>query len=113
MTKKLAIELAVRTDGRCDLSGRPCLQALNLAHQLALASTRLGESVAEEFALSADVDIPGCLRACQLSVALAKARVTVSHSGHRLASVDLAMTAMGRVGATAGAFSATNILHAH
>lgn len=102
MAKTFATEFAVCSEGRCDLTGLPCLRALNLARQMARASAQIGETLPETFGLEADVEIPGCLRPCSLSVAVAAARVAVSYRGQPLASVDMPAMTMDR-GRAAGA----------
>jgi hypothetical protein len=95
MAKTFATEFAVCSDGRCDLTGLPCLRALNLARQMARASASLGDTLLETFGLEAEVDISGCLRPCRLSLAVAEARVAVSREGQPLASAQLPDMSMG------------------
>ncbi|MGV3549565.1 hypothetical protein [Rhizobium sp.] len=94
MIKTFCSEFAVCSEGRCDLTGLPCLHALNLARQMARASLQLGDTLPETFGLEADVEIPCTLRACGLSVVVADAQVAVSRQGRPLASVGLPGVAM-------------------
>lgn len=95
MAKTYITEFAVCSDGRCDLTGLPCLHALNLARQMARASASLGDTLLETFGLEADVEIAGCLRPCTLSIVVADAGVTVSREDLPLASADLPDMSMG------------------
>lgn len=109
MAKTYINDFAVCADGRCDLTGLPCLRALNLARQTARASASLGDTLLETFGLEAAVEIDGCLRPCGLSIVVADARVAVSREGHPLASVDLPAVSMRRGSADgASAFAAAN-----
>lgn len=96
MAKTFANDFAICSDGRCDLTGLPCLQALNLARQMARASASLGDTLLETFGFEADVEISACLRVCNLSVSVADGRVAVSRAGHPLASADLPRMSVGQ-----------------
>ena len=89
MDKIYLSDVAVISDGRCDLNGLPCLRALNLARQMARASASLDAALPETFGLEAEVEISDCLRVCHLVIALSAGRVAVSRSGNALASVEL------------------------
>ena len=90
MEKKRISDFAVIADGRCDATGLPCLRALNLARQMARASSSLDCALTEDLGVEAHVDIAECLRPCRLSISLANGRVSVSRQGAPLASVDMA-----------------------
>lgn len=96
MDKKHIKDFAVIADGRCDLNGLPCLQALNLARQMARASASLDHALPESFSVEAHVDIAECLRPCRLSMSVADGCVSVSREGAPLASVDMAVLAFDR-----------------
>jgi hypothetical protein len=96
MDKKHIKDFAVIADGRCDLNGRPCLQALNLARQMARASASLDDALPEAFSVEAYVDVAECLRPCRLSMSVTSACVSVSHEGAPLASVDMAVLSFDR-----------------
>lgn len=90
MIKKHIQDFAVIADGRCDLNGLPCLQALNLARHMAGALASLDHALPEAFSVEAHVDVAECLRPCRLSMSVAGGCVSVSREGVPLASVDLA-----------------------
>lgn len=96
MDKKHIKDFAVIADGRCDLNGLPCLQALNLARQMARASVSLDHALPESFSVEAHVDIAECLRPCRLSMSVADGCVSISREGAPLASVDMAVLAFDR-----------------
>jgi hypothetical protein len=96
MDKKYIKDFAVVADGRCDLSGLPCLQALNLARQMARAAASLDDALPESFGIEAHVDIAQCLRPCRLSMSVAGGCVAVSREGAPLASVEMAPLTLGR-----------------
>lgn len=96
MIKKHIQDFAVIADGRCDLNGLPCLQALNLARQMARASASLDHALPEDFGVEAHVDIAECLRPCRLSMSVAGGCVSVSREGAPLASVDMTILSFDR-----------------
>ena len=51
MDKKYIKDFAVVADGRCDLNGLPCLQAINLARQMARVSASLDQTLPESFSV--------------------------------------------------------------
>ena len=96
MVKKHIKDFAVIADGRCDLNGLPCLQALNLARQMARVAASLDDALPESFSVEAHVDIAQCLRPCRLSMSVAGGCIAVSREGAPLASVDMATLARER-----------------
>lgn len=96
MDKKHIKDFAVVADGRCDLNGLPCLQALNLARQMARVSASLDHALPDTFSVEAHVDIAECLRPCRLSMSVGGGCVSVSREGAPLASVNMAVLSLER-----------------
>lgn len=73
-------------DGLCDLTGKACPHALNLARRMATASASMSDALSDTFELDASVDIADCHRPCILSISVRHREISISREGMALAS---------------------------
>lgn len=113
MKKKHIDGPATRSEGLCDLTGLPCLSALNLARQMAKAVLALGDALSDTFGVEAEVEVAGCLRPCTLSIEAGSQGVRIARAGRPLASAGLDFAGLGSPSGYGSSAARVPITQAH